>query len=294
MDEKIKLLMEELDCDKEQAEMLLQMSGGNIEEAIHHLEKNRLINVLQAKFWLKAKNIYGLFFCLIDPAKKNIYRSNLVFAYNPQVFTVDMNEDWLSWDKLIYHFRLEGADEGKTHQYNCQLLSVIEKNIDLVIRRENKKLSEYLLELFMSEDQPVVEITVKEINLAQYRFRATEKENIPAPATDSGIFGPIVLEISAVSDEQGIALENLVVDDLIWVEITDRRDIAYYLAHLLSGRDKDVVVPLPVPIRQIIRQDASDKTTYRIEVSFTEWVKGQAVLTPPLKVKAERKEIGRV
>ncbi|GHT05074.1 hypothetical protein AGMMS5026_08720 [Endomicrobiia bacterium] len=55
----------------------------------------------------------------------------------------------------------------------------------------------------------------------------------------------IKLDVKILEDPSGKPAEKIAESDTVLSIITDKRDIAHYLAHLTGGRKNGIMIPLP-------------------------------------------------
>jgi len=107
------------------------------------------------------------------------------------------------------------------------------------------------------------------------------------PTSDAS--GPLILEISLKDDdEEGIEAASLSAGDLVQVQITDRRDIARYLARVFGSGDGEQTEepgPFAAPIEAI--ESEGGEVTLRVRLSAA--VCGDASVAEQTKIRAVRR-----
>ncbi len=91
----------------------------------------------------------------------------------------------------------------------------------------------------------------EELNLMQFKKLPdynTKQNETSFAEYDSGF---VKLDVKILEDFNGKTAEKITESDTVLSLITDKRDIAHYLAHLTGGRKNGVMVPLPAMVKKI-------------------------------------------
>jgi hypothetical protein len=127
-----------------------------------------------------------------------------------------------------------------------------------------------------------ISLAIEELNLSQFRHLSEidqpASERIAGPAPEAG---KVWLKAGVMADDCGKPASELVEGEVILSVITDSRDIAFYLGHLIGGRHGEEAVPMPAMVHKVIAHD--DET--EIQLYYAPGVLGVAMVSPGLKVK---------
>ncbi|MDR3253636.1 MAG: hypothetical protein LBT07_01550 [Endomicrobium sp.] len=285
MEEKdfLKLLMEETGCDQDEAKLALSLSENNFEKAINFLFK--FINLFQIKLIFHKENIYGLIQIALNTKTFEILRFSLVFSHNPATYEISANMDWFSFEKTIFSVRLDaGAMEDYTQK--------IEENLKLYTQQAIKEITgvskddiAIIITTFFYPAVVEMEIINEELNLAQ--FKKLPDYNIKQNETFFTTYdlGFIKLDVKIVADSNGKYVEKIREGDTVLSMITDKRDIAHYLAHLIGGKKNSNIIPLPATVKKIY----SNNNEFEIYIQYTPSITGFAKIENNTKIKVLEK-----
>jgi hypothetical protein len=250
--EQLKLLVEETGCEQAEAEIALSFSDNNIEKAIYMIGfLLKFITIFKIKLIFPKENIYGLIHIAINIKTHDILRFSMIFSYNPAIYEISANIDWFSFEKAIFSARLDaGAMENYTQK--------IEGNLKLYTQQSIKETSviskEEISTIIKTFFHPVIvemETLNEELNLMQFKKLPdynTKQNETSFAEYDSGF---VKLDVKILEDFNGKTAEKITESDTVLSLITDKRDIAHYLAHLTGGRKNGVMVPLPAMVKKI-------------------------------------------
>jgi hypothetical protein len=248
MEEKVRILMEEINCEQGEAELALELAGNNLESAIRTIEsllKN--IVAIKGKFYSSETNLYGLFIVIFNSKTQQILRSGTVVSYNPTVFENSPDMDWYAFEKLVFSSRL---DKGSIPDFTREIEQKLENYLAEIKQSLTNSSPENLIALmknFFVEQKFELKLGIEELNLAQFRQLPSASTTKIAASSDIGVEpGTISLQIDLIEDENGKQALNLEENDMVYSKIIDSRDIAHYLAHLIGGQAEGNVIPVPV------------------------------------------------
>lgn len=280
--ENIKILMEDTGCNQHEAEQALELAGGNLEQAIINIGvmlKN--ITAYKAKIKNKQKNIYGLIHIITNNKNLDLLRLSSVMTYNPVVYEQEVSMDWFSFEKAIFYYRLEpGTIEQYTRMIDTDFAIFITDKLKQhkIISVEDMK--NMLEEFFVLEDIEI-EIVAQELTLREFR-RLPNSEHISISDTSKlNSAGEIKLDTVIMEDDLGKKIDNIVAEDVVLATITDTRDIAHYLGHLIGARKDNEMISIPVTVKNITKKD----DIYTVYLKYADLITGVATVKSGKKLK---------
>jgi hypothetical protein len=283
MQEKVRLLMEETGCDQGEAELALELAENDLEKAIKTIESIlRHIYALKGKFCFPARNLYGLLLIVVNTKTQQMMRLSTVVSYNPALYENSLEMDWYALEKLIFSYRLDnGSLPDFTQNIEQRLQFYLLAQKDILVKCDQDGLTA-LLNDFFAPDAVNIMLAVEELNLAQFR-QLPGSGNAPASKVEAtgAEPGTMLLDVSLVEDKSGKEIHKLEEGDVVLSEITDMRDIAHYLAHLIGGRREGGMVPLPATVKRTGVKDGK----VEVQVQFAPGIVGIAQADDQLRVK---------
>jgi hypothetical protein len=279
--DRLQLLIEETGCEQAEAEIALSLSG-NIEKAIYTIGLLlKFITVFKIKLIFPKENIYGLIHIAVNMKTHDILRFSMIFSHNPVIYEISANIDWFSFEKAIFSARLDtGAMENYTQ--------TIEENLKLytqqAIKETNVISKEEISTMIKTFFQPVtaeMEIVNEELNLAQFKKLPdynTKQNEISFAGYDLGF---VKLDVKILEDSNGKPTEKITEGDTVLSRITDKRDIAHYLAHLIGGRKNGIMIPLPAMVKKLY----SKNNNFEIHLHYAPSITGLAKIKSGVKLK---------
>lgn len=254
--DQIQLLMEETGCDQNEAELALSLSNNNLEKAITTIGfLLKYITAFKVKLLMPQENIYGLMHIAVNIKTAEILRFSEVFSHNPAVYEISSDMDWFSFEKAIFSSRLDsGAMESYTQS--------IEENFKLYTQQAVKQIpsisSEEIITIIQSFFYPIeihVEVVSEELNLTQFKKLPDFEINQNEANFTRYDLGFVKLNVEILEDLNGKPAATLAESDTVLSLITDERDIAHYLAHLIGGRKEGNMIPLPAMVKKIVSKN---------------------------------------
>lgn len=289
--------MEETGCDQNIAELTLKNCGFDLEKALKVISSvNQNIAVIKGKFLFPRSFLFGLLIVIFQLRQKQIYRVRTIVSYDPHVYEVDLSLDWYLFEQQICSFRLnEGSLAGFTQNLDNLFYGRLNNSKEFKeILADNSEgdletvFCSVLNEQLPSEDI-LLSLSKNLLNLAQFRSLAL----VPSAGKDFNQSLPLNntislnLEIELVHDYVGgLPAKTLEVGDLVLVQVTDERDIAQYLSHLMGSRQGEKISPLTVPVVGINRLS----NEVEIKTRFGPGVTGFTVLPNRTRVKVWKKK----
>lgn len=256
-DSNVRLLMEETGCEQGEAELALELAGNDLEKAIRTIESLlRHIFALKGKVFFPGQNLYGLFLAVIDAKAGEALRLHSVVSYNPALFENQLSMDWFSYEKAIFSYRLDEGSIPDFTQANEQKLAAHLRSRKEVLAGGKAQDLTSVLEEFFKGLPATPEIATEELNLAQFRQLPGTGAASSARTTEAGQeSGVVLLQVGLLEDEAGKEAPKLAEGEVVLSKITDERDIAHYLAHLIGGKSGGEMIPLPSSVRKVASTD---------------------------------------
>jgi len=248
----ITLLMEETGCDKSEAELALVLAENDLEKAITKIGFIlKFITAYKIKVIFPSENIYGLMHVAVNMKTAEILRFSMVFSHNPAVYEISADTDWFSFEKAIFSARLDaGAMESYTQS--------IEEKIKLYTKQAVKEISvisaDEMSAIIKSFFHPLAVntgIVSEELNLTQFKKLPDYASKQNETSFTGYDLGYVRLEVVILEDLNGKPAGKISEGDTVLSLITDSRDIAHYLAHLIGGRKDNNMIPLPAMVKKI-------------------------------------------
>ncbi|MBN1824577.1 MAG: hypothetical protein JW803_09700 [Endomicrobiales bacterium] len=283
MQEKIRLLMEETGCEQGEAELALELAGNDLEKAIKTIGSLlRYIVAIKGKIFFRAKNLYGLVLIVVNTKTSEILRFHTVVSYNPSVYEHSPDMDWFALEKAIFSFRLDGGSlPDFTQNLEQRLKTYLVEKKEIFVKCNIEEIRATIKELFGPEDADIVLYT-EELNLAQFRRLPSEDVSSAARSELSETdLGTVYLDVCLIEDRGGKDVSKLEENDIVLSQITDERDIAHYLAHLIGGKKDGDMVPIPAVVKKIIATPADSE----VQVYFAPSIIGNAKMSNDAKIK---------
>ncbi|MDR3256842.1 MAG: hypothetical protein LBT18_04290 [Endomicrobium sp.] len=281
-DQLLQLLMEETECQQEEAELALSLSDNNLEKAITTIGFFlKFITVFKIKLIFPKENIYGLIQITINMKTYDILRFSLVFSHNPSIYEISANTDWFSFEKAIFSVRLDaGTIESYTQKVEENLKLYIQQAVNKIAIVSNNEITTIIKTFF----HPVIvetETVREELNLIQFKKLPDDNTKQNTTSFTDYNLGFIKLDVEIFEDSDGKTAKKIKEGDIVLSVITDERDIAHYLAHLIGGKKNDNMIPLPAIVKKI----SSKNDDFEIYLQYTPSIIGFAKVKNNIKLK---------
>jgi hypothetical protein len=261
MQENARLLMEETGCEQGEAELALELAGNDLEKAIRTIGSLlRHIYALKGKFLFTSQNLYGLILLVINAKTRQILRFRTVISYNPALYENTPDMEWYSLEKLIYSYRLdEGSLPDLTQNIEEKLFEHLRAHEEALSKCDAEEMAR-LMSSFFSPENVEVTFRAEELNLSQFRQMPSGETpaNVRAPVRE-GEQGTVWLNVELVEDKNGKEACKLAEGEMVLSQISDERDIAHYLAHLIGSRRDGKMIPLPAAVRSVSVHDGESE-----------------------------------
>ncbi len=276
--------MEEINCEQGEAELALELSDNDLEKAIKTIGSIlKQIFVIKGKFFLSSRNLYGLFIIVLNTKTRSILRLHTVVSYNPNLYENSASMDWYALEKLIFYYRLdEGSIPDLSQEIEEKVKVFISSNKEIYSKKDPGEIQSILADFF-SQQKIDITITTEELNLAQFRqLPQSEMEINKKPLSHDKDSSAVKLKISIVEDISGLEISHLKEDDVILTQISDSRDIAHYLAHLIGGRRDGKMISLPATVKKIAMNSLD---SYDVQVYFAPGILGECQVGRAFRIK---------
>ena len=297
MKDKIELLMEEIGCDRGEAELALEMCGYDFEEAVRQIPRLlRDICALKGKFVLPQADQHGLVLVVLNLKTRKVLRSRAVMSYDPAVCSIGLEEDWFAFEKHLYGCRLwDGSLPSESLEVEQRLVAHFRAAPPDLFDRLREMDSEAASEVVAAAlrgyfHDPDLSLRLKKDILDLGQFQSLRKS--PAPEARRGKPAArtpppedlLVLKIVLEEDPEGVAVTELHAGDLVSAKIVDGRDIARYLARLFGGLTAQGPVAIEAPVEAIESVDGG----VLVRARFAVGVAGDEIVPTDRRLKAAR------
>lgn len=297
MKDKIELLMEEIGCDRGEAELALEMCGYDFEEAVRQIPRLlRDICALKGKFVLPQADQHGLILVVLNLKTRKVLRSRAVMSYDPAVCSIGLEEDWFAFEKHLYGCRLwDGSLPSESLEVEQRLVAHFRaappEIFDHLREMDSEAASEVVADALRGYfHDPGLSLRLKKDILDLGQFQSLHKAPVPAarrgkpaartpPPEDL-----LVLRIALEEDPEGVPVTELHAGDLVSAKIVDGRDIARYLARLFGGLTAQGPVAIEAPVEAIESVDGG----VLVRARFAVGVAGDEIVPTDRRLKAAR------
>ncbi|HAH08114.1 MAG TPA: hypothetical protein DCM05_16580 [Elusimicrobia bacterium] len=308
MKDKVELLMEETACDRETAELALQLCSYDLETAVQTVPRLfQDIRVIKGRLRCEGEPLYGLWLAILNLRDRSLLRARAVVSCNPAVFASELDQHWFDFEGRIYACRLWAGTLQDVSQEAEKLLESFFNSAGAAAFYEEKArlgpkewgqlkelLSRRLGELDIQASPEVLDMgqfqevrplpasdpgAPREARAPQTRRRTGER-----PARSS-TRGPLVLRIALEPSPAGLAAGELRAGDVVFATITDPRDVAQYLAKLLGTRVEDGAPSIPAPVEALER----GQSDVLVRVRFSAGLCGDVSVPPDIRLKVSRR-----
>jgi hypothetical protein len=279
--DRLQLLIEETGCEQAEAEIALSLSG-SIEKAIYTIGLFlKFITIFKIKLIFPKENIYGLIHIAVNMKAHDILRFSMIFSRNPGIYEISANIDWFSFEKAIFSARL---DAGAMENYTQTIEENLKLHMQQSVKKNNVISKKEISTMIKNFFQPVIaemEIVNEELNLTQFKKLPDyniKQNKISFAGYDLGF---VKLDVKILKDFNGKLAEKISERDTVLSIITDKRDIAHYLAHLIGGRKNGIMIPLPAMVKKIY----SKNNNFEIHLHYAPSITGFAKIKSGIKLK---------
>ncbi|MBI4346812.1 MAG: hypothetical protein HY553_08145 [Elusimicrobia bacterium] len=298
MRDKIDLLMQETGCEQGEAELALELCGYEVEKAVAAIPRLfQNIGVLKAKFHEPAESLYGLMLVILNLRDQSLLRARFVVSYNPAVYATSLEQGWFDFEKYLYACRLWDGSLQSLSQELEQLAGAFfaspeaapfySESADASLESGVAGLRAALGRRFSREGLRLV-ARRDVLDMGQFQQLGTaSRPSRPRPRRHA-LGGSLILRIALEPQADGLPAGELRAGDLVYVTITDHRDIAQYLARLFGPSDAPGT--LLVPVEAV---ETGPKGEVGVRVRFSLGVCGDVNLPPDIRLKVVRRNTPR-
>ena len=268
--DKVSFLMEETGCDRGTAELALETSGFDVEEAIRAIPRLlRNIVVLKARFRHEGQHQVGLLLVVLNFKTRDLLRTRAVISYNPAVYSAPLDKGWFEFETHLFACRLwEGSVQTQSQELERRVAEAVEhwpaetfESLGAETPKAGEEEVQNLLKTYFHAPDLALQVKKDILDLGQFQSLKSE----PAPAARARRSGsragakaarlegsePLILKVSLALDPEGPRADELRAGDMVWALISDPRDIAQYLGRLLGGRTAEGDAPVGAPVEAI-------------------------------------------
>jgi hypothetical protein len=274
--------MEETGCERSEAELAFSLSGNNIEKAITTIGfLSKFITVFKIKLIFTKETIYSLIDMAINSKTLEILRFNIVFSHNPSVYEIPANMDWFSFEKAIFSARLDaGTMENYTREIEKNLKSYVQQAVKEFSSISNDRIKK-IIKTFFSYTEVSIEIINENLNLTQFKKLPDYNVKQNSDFFTGYDLGFVKLDVKILEDSKGEFVRKISEGDTVLSIITDKRDIAHYLVHLIGGIKDGSMMPIPATVKKIFYKN----NNYEIHLYYAPSIMGLAKTKNNIKLK---------
>ncbi len=291
MDPKIAILMESLECTKEEAEMLLEAAEGDIEKAMQYYDmiaKEYIALALKIEA-TRISNFEGYFFIFANGKNGEIKEIDGAVVYKRQE-DIDITVDWEAFKGVIKDLKKETSfDSIETEN----LRSFLEKNLNPSIinsiyreyqkgnlREIREKLDKILSEYFTEEIDFSYNITL--LSSVSLKKIEGEKETEKKEEKKKENIDLFINVLPVVDPVKGKPVEKLTLGDKIYVKIIEDKAISEAVGRELNRTVDDIKDIAPCTLRKI---EKTETGSFELELILKPGVIGKAIVKPDIRIK---------
>ncbi|MDR2395552.1 MAG: hypothetical protein LBD57_02940 [Endomicrobium sp.] len=278
----LKLLMEETGCEESQAELALNISDNNLEKAISTIGfLLKFIKIFKIKLIFPKENVYGLVQIAVNMKSSEILRFSTAFSQNPTIYEISENIDWFSFEKAIFSARLEaGSLEKYTQNIEENLKLYCQQAIKEIIFVSTDEISD-IIKSFFSPTNIDIKILEEELNLTQFKKFPDHNFNNNCTSLTVYNIGFVKLDAKILEDKHGKSIKKIQEGETVLSTITDQRDIAHYLVHLIGGKENGIISPIPATIQKVYYKNEN----FEVHLYYASSITGFAIVQKNSKLK---------
>ncbi|MFH1352364.1 MAG: hypothetical protein ABIH68_02175 [bacterium] len=274
MTDEAKILIDEAGCSERVAEKILRIYGNNLNMAFRWLaSRHKNLVVLKIKFATKSSYNCGMLFIVLNASQKRILRFAVSISQNPYVFSSALSMPWPEFENKIYTQRLsEEIVHEKTVAVTQAVRSFFQDGdhepffaiFDSVDYAEIERSLKLLLTKILNEDV-IFEFRKERISVSDFRQISSGGKITAAEFISRS--PQIKLKIEVVRGRRkflftrAVTIEKISAGTLIFVRITDGREIARYLARMIGVTGEDEV---PVEVLEKTKKENGYFLTVRL------------------------------
>ncbi len=291
MDPKVAILIESLECSKEEAEMLLEAAEGDVEKAMKYynmIAKEYMVLALKIEA-SRISNSESYFFILANGKNGEVKEIDGAVIYKKQE-DVDITVDWEAFKEVIKNLKSDPTfDSIETEQLkdflkkslNPSVINSIYKEYQRGEAREiREKLDKILSEYFTEEIEFSYNISlISSLNLKNTEEEVAKEEKQEKDKKNIEVYVNVMPVVDPV---KGKAVEKLTLGDKIYVKIIEDKAISEAIGKELNRTVDDIKDIAPCVLRKIGRTDTGN---FELEVVLREGIVGKTIVKPEVRIK---------
>ncbi len=290
MDPKVAILVESLECSKEEAEMLLEAAEGDVEKAMKYynmIAKEYMVLALKIEA-SRISNSESYFFILANGKKGDIKEIDGAVIYKKQE-DIDITVDWEAFKEVIKNLKKEPTfDNLETEKFRDFLKKALNPSIVNSIYKEYQKgnvreIREKLDKIFAEYFAEDIEFSYNITLISSLNLKNTEEEETEEKKEKEKKNIEVYVNVLPVVDPiNGKPVEKLTLGDKIYVKIIEDKAISEAIGKELNRTVDDIKDIAPCVLRKIERTETG---SFELELTLKEGVIGKAIVKPDIKIK---------
>jgi len=288
-EDEVRILSEETGCSVDLARKVLFEEGGNLKKAFLRIaEESKHFYVLKGKFGFPQIHSSALFMVILNLSKRDVVRCGFTIVSTPVLFEERLDIDHIEFERTIYSVRLdETARRDLSNKIQQEILLWLRDrrffdNINNYNDFEIEKVLKHVIERVVSKNTLQAEYFLKtyfeRVSLSELRGETLSKSK-------DGIKENVVnikLDVSIPKNGsfRRVLPSKIKEDDMVLLDIVDKRDIGIYISQLLGGRVDGRNVPVPC----IVEKKEKIGDGYIFKVRFAHALEGELFVRKKEKV----------
>ncbi|MBI4056740.1 MAG: hypothetical protein HY399_04245 [Elusimicrobia bacterium] len=330
MRDKVFLLMKETGCEREEAELALELCRDQLEKAVREVPRlSKNIGVVKGKFLCPSEGLHGLLLVVLHLRSQLLVRTCSVLSYNPALCMVPLEMEWFEFEKSLYRARLaDGTVQMMSQELEHEMMEFFNSRESIPLYGELKgegnlkgwanpkseaAFNKLLGRVFRGRSSKLM-LRSEVLYLGQFQSPRREESRSGEGFSPDGVSRTsvsnqgisflydrekpkqnaefLILRVAVEGDLEGIPSEEVQPGDFVHAQIIDPRDIAQYLAKLFGGMSEEGLVPLRVLVESV--ESLGESQGIRVRVRFSRGVFGEACVPSGIRLKATRRARRRV
>ncbi len=291
MDPKVAILMESLECSKEEAEMLLEAAEGDIEKAMkyYNIMAKEYMGIALKVEASRISNFEAYFSILANGKNGDIKEIDGAVLFEKQE-GIDITVDWEAFKEVIKNLKKDRAfDNLETtdfknfleKQLNPSVINSIYKEYQKGNLREVREKLEKVLSGYFSEE---IDFSYNITLMSNLNLKALEEEEEKeeSEAQEKKNIDIYVNVLPVVDPVKGKPVERLSLGDKIYVKIIEDKAIAEAVGKELNRTVDDIKDIAPCTLKKI---EKTETGSFELEVLLQEGVIGKTIVKPEVRIK---------
>ncbi|MDI6786077.1 MAG: hypothetical protein QMD92_05140 [bacterium] len=297
------LLMSKTGCTQEQAELVLESTEGNVEQAISIITvvSNKNVFIAKGRFACKTEKLFGLFLIQANNTTKELEKLEVIVTRNALLCQCDVDSNWDKFERVINSVsvrksELSNRNMSKLHHGIIDLFNSEEKaNIFILLGSNDVDKLKGILSVKIGKtlDDPNIEmvLSIDQMTGSEKPFTGGKglseidglgKKDIGKQGIDTSASKIILQTALVLSPVSGVLVSELKSGDRVAAKIIDTTGIGQYLAELMGANRKDQIIPIIAYIESIIPTEM-DKV--RVMLKYGHGVYGETLISKSAKIK---------